>query len=468
VVRREPGQSPPSARQVAYQALTAVARESVFLRGALDELLRDSRLPAADRAFATELAGGTVRRQGTLDRVLKAHVSRDRRMIEPELWTLMRLGAYQLLFLDTPAHAAVHETVELCRHIGKRRWVPFVNGVLRSLAREPTGEPAAEPGPDTVPIVRCCGLRDEPISVEYRRVRGLQLPDIGTSSAESLGAAFGMPAWLVARWLERMSVDDVRGWCAWFATPGRMSLRVNRLRTDREALLGLLAGAGVSAGAGILPECIRLERATHPLGLPGFADGLFSVQDESAMHAARLLDPRPGDRVLDLCAAPGGKTTHLAELMQNQGVIVALDADAERLALISPECERLGVTIVEPCMVSRRPEELPEGMFDRILLDVPCSNTGVLGKRVEARWRIKAAGIAELADLQSSLLRAALERLSPGGRLVYSTCSVEATENEDVVRGMLSETGGVTLVDETWHRPGQPCDGGYQALISRI
>jgi 16S rRNA (cytosine967-C5)-methyltransferase len=244
-----------------------------------------------------------------------------------------------------------------------------------------------------------------------------------------------------------------------------MCLRVNPLRSDRESVLAELRAAGIAALPAQLPESIRLSARARAESLPGFKEGRFSVQDESAQHAAALLDPQPGESVLDLCAAPGGKTTHLAERMRNTGRITAVDVDAERMARVETAASRLGLTSIETRLAAADASDVPAGPFDRILLDVPCSNTGVLGKRPEARWRISPEGIAELTIVQRRLLVAAIARLAPTGRLVYSTCSIEPEENEDVVRAALGDHPELKLLEERRHVPGQPADGGYLALI---
>jgi 16S rRNA (cytosine967-C5)-methyltransferase len=251
---------------------------------------------------------------------------------------------------------------------------------------------------------------------------------------------------------------------------------VNLLKTNRDELLRLLADQGVSAGPGALPESIRLEGTARVDRLPGFAEGWFSVQDESAMLAVERLAPRPGEKILDLCAAPGTKTTHLAERMQNRGTIVATDVHPERLSRVSVNCARLGISIVEPRLVREHRHASPNataalgpaaGPFDAVLADVPCSNTGVLGKRPEARWRIKPHEIEELTVRQVQLLLSACQRLRPGGRVLYSTCSIEPEENERVVRAVLEREPQLSLTAD-WHQvPGRPSDGGYQALLVR-
>jgi 16S rRNA (cytosine967-C5)-methyltransferase len=386
-------------------------------------------------------------------------------LIEPGLWTLLRMGAYQLVFLNMPPHAAVHETVELARRLQKPRWVGFVNAVHRSLQRELTDEFVTAPSSDAVPVLRADGAT--PGETAYRRLGRAGFADPAADLAGYATGACSMPHWLVDRWIARHGDGETLRLCLWFLTPGRTFLRVNPLRTERERALEVLRTAGVAAEPGGLPESIRLERTVNVVNLPGFAAGWFSVQDESAMSAAVLLDPQPGERVLDLCAAPGGKTTHLAERMRNEGQIVAVDVHAERLALVGAACQRLGLSIIETRVADAAGSDLPPGPFDRILVDVPCSNTGVLGKRPEARWRIAPEGIAELAVLQRRLLVQAAALLAPGGRLVYSTCSVEPEENELVVRNALESHPELRLETARVFAPGLPGDGAYQALMAR-
>jgi 16S rRNA (cytosine967-C5)-methyltransferase len=450
---------------VAYEALTAFDRRHVFVSDVLEESFSEHRLSTADRALAVEITAGVVRRMLTLDAILAPHIRRPREMIEPGLWTLLRIGAYQLVFLNTPAHAAVHETVELARRLQKPRWVRFTNAVLRSVQRDLTDETRPGPAADAVPVLQSGTAAA--LEWRYRRLRRAYFPDPALDYAAYVSQACSMPRWLVQRWAAQRGAAQTLRLCQWFLSPGRVCLRVNLLRTDREQLLEVLRTAGVAAEPGALPEAIRLAHTVNVRNLPGFAEGWFSVQDESAMHAAVLLDPQRGERVLDLCAAPGGKTTHLAERMRNEGQLVAVDIHAERQGLVDAACQRLGLSIVRTQIVQPDNADLPPGPFDRILVDVPCSNTGVLGKRPEARWRISAEGISELAAVQRRLLSAAAARLAAGGRMVYSTCSIEPEENEQVVRAVLASHPDLQMQAEQTFPPGLPGDGAYQALLVR-
>lgn len=453
------------ARRLAYDALIAVEQRPVFVNQVLDELFAARNPAADDRRLAREIAAGVVRRRQTIDTLLNHHTARPQAEIEPELWTLLRVGIYQLVFLTIPAHACVHETVELARRLNRVRWTRFVNGILRSVQRDLTDEYGDAPRSDAVPLV---DLEQESLSVTHRRLGSSVFPPPQEDIAAYVAQAFSLPGWLAERWNRQVGGDELVRRATWFTTPGRMSLRVNLLKTDRDTVLEVLRTAGVDASAGEWPEAIRLGQLVRVENIPGFAEGWFSVQDKSAMGAAHLLDPQPGERVLDLCAAPGGKTAHLAERMQDSGRILAVDVDENRLNLVQEGAQRLGLKSIETRLIRPDLSDLSDESFDRVLVDVPCSNTGVLGKRPEARWRISADGISELSQLQQRLLQGAAARLATPGRLVYSTCSIEPQENEEVVAAVLRENAGLRLECERRHAPGQPGDGGYQAAIARV
>jgi 16S rRNA (cytosine967-C5)-methyltransferase len=301
---------------------------------------------------------------------------------------------------------------------------------------------------------------------EYRRLARPVLPEPAAHPVEYLAAAFGLPDWLLRRWLPRYGALECHRLGFWFAGPAPLTLRCNPLRVERDRLLAALREAGHDAEAGEHPQAVRLREAAPVRELPGFAEGWFTVQDESAMRVASAVNPSPGDTVLDLCAAPGGKTTHLAELTGDRGRVVACDVDAERLETVVSLAQRLGLTSIETCPLdAERDETLPSGPFDAVLVDVPCSNTGVLGKRPEARWRLRPDDLRHLTELQSRLLMLAAGRVRPGGVVVYSTCSVEPEENRGVVEAVLREAPGLRLEAEEESVPGRPADGGYWARL---
>jgi 16S rRNA (cytosine967-C5)-methyltransferase len=442
-----------TARTLALQVLLDCRNGDAFVQEVLDARLTRSPLSSADRRLATHLAYGVLRRRGSLDALLLPHITRQPHNVEPWLWDALYLGAYQLAFLShVPAHAALHETVELAVQWGRPEAKGFLNGVLRSLLRLLTDARTESPAADALPLEN--GI--------YRRLTRPVLPDPHTKPVEYL-SAFSLPRWLARRWAERYPWEECVRLGFWFAGPAPLWLRVNRLRTDRDALLATLRQAGIAAEPGDHPQAVRLEESASVRDLPGYADGWFTVQDQSAMGVASALDPRPGWRVLDLCAAPGGKTTHLAELMGNDGQIVACDVDDERLKTVSELCGRLGIGIVETRRLHPGANEAPPaGPFDAVLVDAPCSNTGVLGRRPEVRWRLKPGDFAHLVRLQTKLLLWAGKRVRPGGVVVYSTCSIDPEENRGVVRTALP---GLELEAEREQVPGRPADGGYWARL---
>ncbi|MBX9681549.1 MAG: 16S rRNA (cytosine(967)-C(5))-methyltransferase RsmB [Gemmataceae bacterium] len=447
----------PTARVAALKVLLQGSGREGFAQDLLDVALEDADLSSPDRRLATQLVYGTLRRRGAIDALLRQAIHRDPEKVEAWIWESLRLGVFQLLYLDqVPAYAAINETVELAQRLEMPRAKGFINGILRKVASWIAADRTDAPASNAVP------LRDN----QYRQLAEPRLPDPKRHPVDYLADAFSLPAWLAKRWLDRFGWDESVRLGFWFAEPAPIWLRVNTLKTDPDAMLGALSHAGVKAEPGRHPQSIRLLEPTPIRDLPGYADGMFVVQDESAMHLASALNPLPGTRVLDLCAAPGGKTTHLAELMKNEGEIIASDLDEFRLDLAMQSCERLGISIVSAHPMT--PESTPpEGPFDGILVDVPCSNTGVLGRRAEARWRLKPSDIRRLVPQQTQLLTEACKRLKPGGLVVYSTCSIEPEENLAVVESVRKAFPEMRFDGEEASIPGKPSDGGYWARLRR-
>lgn len=410
------------------------------------------------RGFCTEIICGVVRRQGTLNHLLTQIVSRPRQRVELELWTLLLMGSYQLIYMSgVPQHAALHTSVELAKRMGRPGWSGFVNGVLRGLSRLLTSEESSAPSE------RAVAIRPD----VFRLCRESVFPSPVDQPVEYISAAFSFPSQSIATWLEARGFDETLRLAFWFNTPGSASIRINLHRSTREDVISELAAAGIRATAGRLPEAVCLERLGPVALLPGHIAGRFTVQDESAMSASDLLDPQPETAILDVCAAPGTKTTHLAERMRNRGSILATDIRQERLESVCDTVQRLGIEIVRTMQISENTSDLPADLFDGVLVDVPCSNSGVLGKRPEARWRLEPSAIEQLRVIQQRLLLAAVDRVRPGGRVVYSTCSINPDENEAVVRRALHLRPQMQLETERKFMPGQPADGAYQALLIR-
>ncbi len=402
---------PSPARKVAHQVLCALERADEFADELLDEAFEAARLDARDRRLCLELTYGVLRRQASLDWRLNHLADRPVARLPVPVRVALRLGAYQVLHLDkVPVSAAVNESVTLAagrRDRASARWRGLTNAVLRGLTRH------APPPP----------------------------PDPARDPVQSIAVRNSCPAWLVERWLARYGDALCEELCRATLLVPPLTLRSNTLKITREDLLARLTRAGLLVRPTLLsPVGVTVEKRGEVAGLPHYQEGFFYVEDEAAQLVPPLLAPQPGERVLDACAAPGGKATHLAALMQNRGEIVAVDRSAGRLRLLHENCARLGITIVRPLEHhwsrppgGRRKAALDEPSFDCALVDAPCSGLGVLKRHPEAKWHKEADVLVGHQARQLSILDQVATLLRPGGRLVYSTCSTEPEENEHVV-----------------------------------
>jgi 16S rRNA (cytosine967-C5)-methyltransferase len=404
--------APSPARSVAARVLERVLVDQAYADRALEAELGRRRLSPRDRALATELVYGTLRWQRYLDWILAPHCKRSLGALDPQPLVLLRLSAYQIVFLErVPAFAAVNDAVSLA---GRARpgVAAFVNAVLRSLARR---------GP---------------------RERAPRLPD---DPVEALATRCSFPTWLAARWVARYDMDEAEALMRAMNERPALTLRTNTLRRTREALAARLRREeGLTARATPwAPEGLVVEPGGHPAGWRAFGEGDFAIQDEASMLVVRLLEPGPGEVVADVCAAPGTKTTHLAQLMENQGRLLALDPQPARLGLVRESASRLGVSIVET--LEGAVEAIAprfSGACDAVLVDAPCSNLGVLRRNPEVKWRRRPEDIVAAAGRQRAILAAAATMVRPGGRLVYATCSLEPEENDEVVCELLASGAG--------------------------
>jgi len=430
-------------------------------RELLEHELTRSSFDRRDRDLTTELVYGTLRRRGTLDQVVGQFVRRPLANVQPRVLEILRLGAYQLLFLDkVPASAAVNEAARIAGRVGSRGTVGFVNGCLRALSRAIVAKgPTAGEDPR-----RALPRGDGEFCVLSRAV----LPDPERSLASYLAAAWSHPEWLVRRWLGRYGEATTRRLCEQGNAHPGVVLRVNHLRTTRDGLAAELRRTG-RWPTPVGPDHLMLDRAGDLGDLRAVADGLCTVQGVAASMAAVWLAPRPGERVLDVCAAPGSKACQLAELAGGQATVVALDVSQRRIRQVAENGRRLGARTLLPVVGDGCAcERLFAEPFDAVLVDVPCSNTGVLARRVECRWRLSPERIAEVAALQRRLLAAAAPVVRPGGRLVYSTCSLEPDENEQAVESFCRDHPQFQVAQaENILPPDTGDDGGYLALMRR-
>ncbi|MEY2578155.1 MAG: rRNA (cytosine967-C5)-methyltransferase [Verrucomicrobiota bacterium] len=411
--------SKPSSRALALIALQKWRAGEQFADAILGQLLRSSDLAAPDRAFATELFYGVLRNLRLLDFWIDSLRSRH---LDHDTRDLLRLGLYQLFVLETPEHAAVFETVALARPKGRS----LVNGVLRSATR------------GKVDLVR-------------------------KASEQELSLRTSHPQFLVDRWVKNFGEKDTEALCDWNNRPAPVYARLNRINVSKDEFLARHRDAEP------LPAHENFVRVTN-IPHEALADGHCYIQDPSTAAACLLLDPKPGDRVLDACAAPGGKTGYTAELMRNEGLILACDRDPSRVRTLQENLEKLGVGISR-CVHHdwTRGDPLPEPAdFDRILIDAPCTNTGVMRRRVDLRWRLTPKDFSRMPLEQLGMVRAAVPSLKPGGVLVYSTCSIEPEENEEVVRAIVREFPFLKLGDQISLLPFRDgFDGAFAAKFIR-
>jgi 16S rRNA (cytosine967-C5)-methyltransferase len=404
------------ARIIAFDILRRVATQDSFADELLHSQLGDA-VRADDAALATELTLGVLRRRRLLDFLIARHLSRPPERLDVEVRIALRLGVYQLWFLDrVPARAALHESVELVKRARKTSAAPMVNAVLRKAAAE-----ASPPSRARNPIESF-------------------LPD-NLSTRERLGILHSHPDWLVERWLRNLGEERTRSLLeADNRVPAAsFSLLDDSLRGD---VIDSLRRAGCSVEPGCLLRTALRLRDGNPAASEAVRRGRVVIQDEASQAVALLLGVAPGNEVLDLCAAPGGKTLLLAQAAGDEGRVVATDVHGHRVRAMKERFERAGRRNIE-CLRLDGTGPLPfESRFDRILVDAPCSGTGTLARHPEIRWRLRAEDLPNLHARQVALLRNALAVLAPDGRLVYSTCSLEPEENELVVEEAVREAPG--------------------------
>jgi len=401
------------ARRCAFTVTRRVFEGGAYTDHAFRAEAQRQSLDARDRAFAMRLAYGVVQRRRTLDHVLETVSDRAVAKLDPEVVAALRLGAYQLLYMDGVAdHAAVTESVDLARAAGSRGH-GLVNAVLRRTARE------------------------------GRAV----LARLGDSSPQEAALMHSHPDWVAEMWWEQLGPDAARALMSADNEAAESAARVNTLRAGVDDVIAELVQAGVTATADRdVPEALVLEQPYDVHGSPLFERGALMPQSRASMLVARAVDPQPGERVLDLCAAPGGKTTHLAALMGGEGEVRAVELDPKRAREVARNAERLGATGVEVVAGDAAEPAFGSG-YDRVLVDPPCSDLGTLRSRPDARWRKSPAQVAELAVLQARILDAAVEALKPGGRLVYSTCTISPDDNERQMDALVERHPALTAPD---------------------
>ena len=440
-----------NARSLSWSILLDWESGNASMEELRERAFAKEKLSARDRALVTEMTQGVLRHRTFLDHRINTLLDRPDATLPQPVRILLRLGVYQIIFLErVPAHAAVGETVNLAKGTRYSGLVPLVNAILRKAS---TSEPAT-------------------------------FPDIGEDPVSHLSLAASAPTWLVERLIKQRGISETERILHSLNKPPPLTLRVNTLETDREGLLAELEDSGISARPGrICRYAVVLETGTVPALLRPFRQGRCTVQDEGAQLISPLLGAQPGQKVIDVCTAPGGKAGHLAQEMEDRGTVVAIDRHLGRLRMTRKSLNRLGFRSVR--LLAADALTLPRLLTfnpDKILLDTPCSGTGVLRRHPEGKWKKNPDRIAELTGLQFQLLQAASRTVSQGGEILYTTCSLLREENEDVVERFLDSAGfqmvdlrtrSTDLPEDLFTERGElrvwphlhDCDGFYAALL---
>lgn len=393
-------------REVALDILLQIEKNQAYSNLLLNQSIKREKLNEKDVGLLTEIVYGTLQRKNTLDYYLQSFVKGGLKKLDQWVLVLLRLSLYQIIYLDrVPERAVVHEAVEIAKKKGHKGISAMVNGTLRSILRQ-----------------------------------GIPTLDKVSDSNEKLSLLWSHPSWLVERWIEQFGQEKTKAMCEINLLPPSVTARVNQVITkDRNEMIELLAKEGVEAKEGDLSiDALSIVKGTLP-NTKLFKDGALTIQDESSMLVARALGPKPGMKVLDSCAAPGGKTTHIAELMNNEGEIYALDLHEHKVKLIDEQASRLKLSIIKTKATdSRMAGDLFEKeSFDCILVDAPCTGLGVIRRKPDIKWQKQVEDIEKITTIQKAILEAVAPLLKRGGRLVYSTCTIDELENELVVRGFL-------------------------------
>ncbi|KUG25342.1 ribosomal rna small subunit methyltransferase b [hydrocarbon metagenome] len=438
-------------RGLAVKILNRVDRTDAYLDKLLDIEIKNSELSGVDKALLFEIVHGVIRWLGRIDWILNGFYKGQFSKCIPNVKNAMRVALYQILFLDKiPEYAAVNEAVEFVKKIQGQKPADLTNAVLRNIIRSKNN---------------------------------IRYPDQSEEETNYLSAYFSHPSWLIKRWLKTYGRQFTEELLIANNNKPDLTLRVNNLVTNKEELKKLLTGVKLEHfDTKYLPQYIRLANLTNITAWEYFAKGYFSVQDESAGFPPILLDPKPGMRVLDFCAAPGGKTAHLAELMNNEGEIIAIDQFESRLNILAKNLERMKVKNVKLLVADSR-EFNDEQKFDRVLIDVPCSGLGTLRKKPDIKWKRDIGDIRKLTATQKELLENGARQLKVGGYLVYSTCTIEPEENFEIVNEFLLKNPDFELIpansifpDEVRNEKGciqtytnvHQIDGSFAAKIKKV
>ncbi len=400
-------------RGLAVKILNRIDRTDAYLDKMLEIEIKNSELQSNDKALLFEIVHGVIRYLGRIDWILTGFYKGQFSKCIPNVKNAMRVALYQILYLDRiPDYAAVNEAVDFVKKLQGKKPADLTNAVLRNI---------------------------------IRNKNGIRYPDTEENKIAYFTAYYSHPSWMVKRWVARYGEDFTEELLKANNKKPSLHLRMNRLKTNSEELQKLLDDVQLKYSSGkYFDTFIRLQNLTNITDWKYFSAGYFSVQDESTGFSCYLLDPKPGMRVLDLCAAPGGKTGLLSDLMENSGELTAIDKYESRIKLLRNNLERLGVNNAK--LVEADSLEFNEGLYDRVLVDVPCSGLGTLTKKPDIKWKRDIGDFRKLNDIQYNLLVSGSKRVDKGGYIVYSTCTIEPEENFSIVEKFLQNNSGFELV----------------------
>lgn len=426
-------------REIALKVLYDVDKNGAYSNIALDEALRQARkrqekIEPRDVGFISEIVYGTISWKLTIDEIIKQYSNIRIQKISPWILNILRMGVYQILFLDkVPKSAAVNEGVNLAKRYGHKASSNFVNAILRKVSKE-----------------------------DYKAFFEIQ------NDAERISKTTSMPMWLVEELLNENTVEKVEQICQNSNIRPKVCIRVNTLKTDRLTLIEELGEEGVQTEKGESENFLFLEGAKNIKKLKCFQEGKFTVQDEVAGWIPEMLSPQPNEKVLDACSSPGGKTTYMAELMKNQGEITAWDLHEHRVKLVEEAASRLGISMIKTEVKDATIyEEKYDEYFDKILLDVPCLGIGVLKRKPDIKWKRKKEDIEEITKIQEKILENCSKYVKKGGELVYSTCSILKKENEDMIYKFIKNNTNFEIVKLTQVYQNEKADGFFMAKIRK-
>lgn len=423
-------------RRTALEVLMRIQTSGAYANIALSAALKKSQMSGRDKAFVTLLVHGVTRNRTSLDEIISRYSKKPIDQLPHVLLNTLRLSIFQLEELgDVPPSAVLNTAATIARVCGHKGMASYTTAVLRNYLRDKEQTSA----------------REKSGKKENTRLGSDETnkPSEQATNSSTLATKYSMPEWLIERWLKNYGVDETLELLKFSTSEPRLVLRANEQAITTEGLLAILTNAGAKVtSSALVPSCLVLESKGDPAKLPGYSEGMFSIQDDAAALIAKIVDPKPGETILDLCAAPGGKALFIAELMENSGRVIALDKQANRLELLKKNRQRLGLTNVEIVVADGRTYEQSQ-LVDRILIDAPCSSTGVLNRKTDLRYKLTPESLSTLSKLQFDLANNAAGLLKPGGVLVYATCSVEPEENDRMIDRFLSDNIDFKLDDLT-------------------